>query len=102
MLRKLLLEKEEEGEESLVRNHKKIDLKDASYMIGTAWNGVKEQNLRNAWNKILSMVENCESEDEEQNNAEELLNMLKELDCHECDEEAVQEWLSVDDANRAG
>ncbi|KAJ8720806.1 hypothetical protein PYW08_006271 [Mythimna loreyi] len=45
LLRKLLLEKEEDGEESLIRNHKKIDLKDASYMIGAAWDSVKEQNL---------------------------------------------------------
>lgn len=53
LLRKLLLDKEEDGEESLIRNHKKIDLKEASYMIGTAWDSVKQQNLKRGWNKIL-------------------------------------------------
>ena len=55
MLRKLLLEKEDDEEESLIRNHKKIDLKDASYMIGAAWDSVKEQNLKKAWNKVLGI-----------------------------------------------
>lgn len=29
----------------------------------------------------------------------EMLNILTELDCHECDEEDVQEWMWVDDAD---
>lgn len=52
-----MLEKEEEGEENLIRNLKKIDFKEASYMIGIARNSVNEQNLKNARNKILNMIE---------------------------------------------
>ncbi|XP_049816469.1 jerky protein homolog-like [Schistocerca nitens] len=101
LLRKLLLEREEDGEESLLRNHKNIDLKDTSYMISAAWNGVKEENLKKAWNKILDTEENSQGmiENDEQNDMFEILGMLKEIDCHECDEEDVHEWMNIDDAD---
>lgn len=99
LLRKLLLEKEEDGEKSLIRNHKKIDLKDASYMIGAAWDSVKEQNLKKAWNKVLDIEGDpqigCVNEKHE--DVSEMIDMLKNLDCHECDEEQVQEWMDIDD-----
>ncbi|CAB3252768.1 unnamed protein product [Arctia plantaginis] len=27
----------------------------------------------------------------------EMIDMLKNLDCHECDEEEVQQWMDIDD-----
>ncbi|XP_049785920.1 cyclic nucleotide-gated cation channel beta-3-like [Schistocerca cancellata] len=98
LLRKLLLEREEDGEESLLRN---IDLKDKSYMISAAWNSAKEENLEKAWNKILDTEENSQGmiENSEQNDMSEILGMLKEIDCHECDEEDIHEWMNIDDAD---
>jgi len=97
LLRKLILEKEEEGEGSLIRNNKKIDLKDASYMIEAAWNSKKEQNLKNLCNKVLCLVEIPESEyvNEKQGDMSEMTDMLKKLNCDECDEE-VQQWMDFD------
>ncbi|XP_049780629.1 jerky protein homolog-like [Schistocerca cancellata] len=101
LLRKLLLEREEDGEESLLRNDKNIDLKDASYMISAAWNSVKEENLKKAWNKILDSEVNSRGmiENDEQNDMSEILGLLKEIDCHECDEENIHEWMNIDDAD---
>ncbi|KAL0871135.1 hypothetical protein ABMA27_004918 [Loxostege sticticalis] len=98
LLRKLLLEKQEKGEESLLQVHNNIDLKDASYIIGAAWDSVTEHSLKKAWNDILGLVDNSpsESEIEEKNNLSEILDMLKELNCHECCEEDVQEWINSD------
>ncbi|CAK1591568.1 unnamed protein product [Parnassius mnemosyne] len=65
------VEREEEGEENLIRNYKKIDLKDAFYMVissRAAWDSLK-QNYKKASNIILSIAESAQSESgiEEQN-----------------------------------
>lgn len=50
MLRKLLLYAEDI--EGVVVQHKKINLKDCSNMVAEAWNLVKPEILRRAWNKL--------------------------------------------------
>lgn len=68
-------------------------------MIGTAQDSVEEQNLKKAWNKVLGIGEDpqigCDSEKHE--DVSEIIDMLKNLDCHECDEEQVQEQIDIDD-----
>lgn len=99
MLRKLLLETGEDGDESLIKAHKKIDLKDACYMIGTAWASVKNVNLERAWNKIMNSDEAAENNTEKPNDVTEIQDLFKSLGCPECDQHAVEEWLGVDDAD---
>ncbi|XP_049809536.1 piggyBac transposable element-derived protein 4-like [Schistocerca nitens] len=64
-----------------------------------AWNSVKEENLKKAWNKIFDTEEKSQGliENDEQNDISEILGMLKEIYCHECDEEDVHEWMNIDD-----
>ncbi|KAK9878518.1 hypothetical protein WA026_022414 [Henosepilachna vigintioctopunctata] len=45
------------------------------------------------------MRENPQSEciNERQEHMSEIINLLKKLDCHELDEEEVQQWIDIDD-----
>ncbi|KAK9891015.1 hypothetical protein WA026_013348 [Henosepilachna vigintioctopunctata] len=47
------------------------------------------------------MGENPQSEciNERQENMPEMINMLKKFDCHECDEEELQQWMDIDDVS---
>ncbi|GJQ83447.1 hypothetical protein Trydic_g8574 [Trypoxylus dichotomus] len=54
-----------------------------------------------AGNKMLDMAKNSQNESRngEQNGGCEILKMLKELNCNECDENDVQQWMDDDDAD---
>ena len=67
-------------------------------MIGTAWDSVREQSLKKAWNKVLGIggEPQIECVNEKHEDVSEMIDMLKNLDWHECDEQ-VQEWMDFDD-----
>uniref|UniRef100_A0A1B6LJJ7 HTH CENPB-type domain-containing protein n=1 Tax=Graphocephala atropunctata TaxID=36148 RepID=A0A1B6LJJ7_9HEMI len=112
LIRKLLLENEDE--EGIVAQHKKINLKDCSYMVAEAWSMVKATTLRRAWNKLkgISTKEELQKEKEEQQRQKEEEEREEENDevtveeirdiiinipgCSECSAEDVGEWLSCD------
>ena len=67
-------------------------------MIGAAWDCVKEQSLKKAWNKVLCIVENPQSGcvNEKQKDMSEMIDMLKKLTCHECDKKRFNTgWIST-------
>ncbi|KAJ0183826.1 hypothetical protein K1T71_000249 [Dendrolimus kikuchii] len=63
-----------------------------------AWDSVKEQNLKKAWNKVLCIVKNPQIEciNEKQEDMSEMMDVLKKLNYHECYEEEVQQWMDID------
>ncbi|KAK9872807.1 hypothetical protein WA026_019591 [Henosepilachna vigintioctopunctata] len=59
----------------------------------------KRAEFKKAWNKVLCIGENPQTEciNKRQEDMSEMINMLKKLDYHECDEEEVQQWMDIDD-----
>lgn len=114
LLRKLLLCAEDE--EGVVAQHKKINLKDCCYMVAEAWNLVKPETLRRAWNKLKgtsteeekaeeksdreSRKNEQEFEDEDELSLEELRKIILNIPgCSEVSKEDVDQWLESDSSD---
>lgn len=100
VLKKLLLadtSAEDDPEFTIVEFWKKLNIKDAMFMIAKAWNNIPVSTLRASWNKLLV------TEDAEGSVAiiPELLHTLKCIDgCGDCDEVDVREWITMDSSDQ--
>ena len=75
LLRKLLVE----GEEGVLANHKKNNLKDCAYMVAEAWSLVKAVTLRRAWNKLKGISTEEEKKKEREETGEDEDDVFKEF-----------------------
>ena len=103
LLKKLLLadtSAEDDPELTIVEFWKKLNIKDAMFMIAKAWNDIPESTLRASWNKLL-VNEDAEGSVEESAIVPELLHTLKCIDgCGDCDEVDVREWITMDSSDQ--
>lgn len=100
VLRRLLLA--EDNEESVIQFSKKLNLKDACYMLADSWDLLTKENLKRTWNKLWP--ENQDSEPTTHENPTESLENVREVVAlcqsvpgfQECDEADAAEWLNID------
>ncbi|KAK0062605.1 jerky protein, partial [Biomphalaria pfeifferi] len=93
VLRRLFLA--ENDKESVVAFAKKLNMKDACYMLAEAWDSLERQNLKNAWNKLWPDLEG--EQDSNDDHREEITDLVQSIPgFQECDEEDVETWLASD------
>lgn len=89
-----ILEKSEEGH-NLFEAMKFLNIKDAIYTIAAAWDELKPDTLRKSWRKLWPqvMTENEHTEDEQNNDALEIVKDLQTLEPNVPANE-VEEWIN--------
>ena len=77
---------------------KKLNIKDAMFLIAAAWNDIPESTLQASWrNPLLSQGTRTENPVEEQPSVPELLKVLESIHgCDDCDEADVREWIGME------
>lgn len=93
LIRKFLFGKENED---VIELHKKLNLKDCSYLIASAWSSITNITLERAWRKLLIHNESEEINEEEMLSADttEIVSILHRIPgCMECNADDVTEWF---------
>ena len=97
MLQKLLLE-DQDGR-SIIEFVKKINMKDAVYMIAAAWDDLPPLTLTRSWNKLLAVVASTEQSSSVESDqacvAAECEDLAHQLDSGLQDED-IREWMDGD------
>ncbi|GFT14477.1 hypothetical protein TNCV_4004431 [Trichonephila clavipes] len=66
-----------------------FNMKDACYMLAEAWDSLKRQSMKNAWNKLWPDLER--EKDFNDDHREEITNFVQSIPgFQECDEEDVE------------
>ena len=103
LLKKLLLADSttstDAPELTIIEFWKKLNIKDAMFMVAEAWNDVPESTIQASWKKLLN-EETASTESPGSVDSETIPDFLQVLECiqgcEDCDAADVQKWLEID------